>query len=265
MLECVLNVSEGRRADVVAAIADAAGPALLDVHRDADHHRSVITVVGEPAATAVAEAAWDRLDLRHHRGAHPRFGTVDVVPFVPLAGASAADAHAARDRFADWAGAVIGVPCFRYDGERSLPEVRRGAFGAFGPDTGPARPHPRAGACAVGARDVLVAYNVWLTDADLGLARQVAAAVRGPALRALGLAVGDRVQVSMNLIAPAELGPAAAFDLVAGRSPVAGAELVGLVPASVLAAVPRHRWAELDLAEERTIEARLAAAGLAGG
>ena len=263
MLECVLNVSEGRRPDVVAGIAAAAGPALLDVHRDADHHRSVITVAGEPAAMAVAEAAWAGLDLRGHRGAHPRFGTVDVVPFVPLAGATIADAHGARDRFAEWAGTVVGVPCFRYDGERSLPEVRRGAFENLGPDTGPARPHPRSGACAVGARGVLVAYNVWLADADLALARRVAAAARGPALRALGLAVGERIQVSMNLIAPAELGPAEAFDLVAGLASVTGAELVGLVPASVLAAVPRHRWAELDLAEDRTIEARLAAAGLA--
>jgi glutamate formiminotransferase len=118
----------------------------------------------------------------------------------------------------------------------------------------------------VGARPPLVAYNVWLDRGDLAAARAVAAAVRGPRVRALGLQVGPRVQVSMNLVEPAELGPAAAFDLVADAAgaqgaTVAGAELVGLVPDAVLRAVPPTRWASLDLAEDRTIEARLARRG----
>jgi glutamate formiminotransferase len=111
---------------------------------------------------------------------------------------------------------------------------------------------------AVGARDVLVAWNLWLVEPDLDRARQVAAQVRGPYLRALGLAVGTRVQVSMNLIAPHVVGPAEAWDVVTEHVPVAGAELVGLVPAAVLDRTDPARWSQLDLDEGRTIEARLA-------
>ena len=132
--------------------------------------------------------------------------------------------------------ATLGVPCFLYGEERSLPQVRKEAWRTLAPDTGPREPHPTAGAMCVGARPPLVAYNVWLVEPDLALARRIAAAVRGPHLRALGLAVGRRVQVSMNLIAPGVLGPAAAYDLVAAQAPVAGAELVGLVPQDVLLA-----------------------------
>ncbi len=263
VLECVVNISEGRDEGVIDAIAGAAGADLLDVHTDPHHHRCVLTLVGEEAPRAVAAAAVGRLDLRGHDGVHPRLGVVDVVPFVALEGSAPADAVAARDRFSAWLATEHGVPCLRYGPERTLPEVRRRAFVDLAPDDGPPEPHPTAGATAVGARPVLVAYNVWLGAADLALARQVASAVRGRDLRSLALRVGERVQVSMNLIAPAALGPAQAYDRVArvvedlGGS-VAGAELVGLVPAEVLGAVPRARWSELDLAEERTIEARLA-------
>jgi glutamate formiminotransferase len=257
VLECVVNISEGRDRAVLDALAEAAGPDLLDVHTDPDHHRSVLTLVGEEAARRVAEVAVARIDLRGHQGAHPRIGAVDVVPFVPLADTPMADACAARDRFASWAASTLGLPCFRYGPERSLPEVRRGAFTALVPDLGPARPHPTAGAVAVGCRPVLVAYNVWLAEPDLERARAVAASVRGPAVRTLGLAVGDRVQVSMNLIAPDQVGPAEVYDRVAAEAEVSEAELVGLVPEAVLQAVSRGRWAELDLAPDRTIEARL--------
>jgi glutamate formiminotransferase len=262
VLECVVNVSEGRDAEVLGDLVAAAGDDLLDVHTDPHHHRTVLTLVGEEAPRAVAALAVDRLDLRGHDGVHPRLGVVDVVPFVPLDGRALDEAQRARDDFARWLAITHGVPCFAYGPERTLPEVRRQAFRALAPTVGPATPHPTAGATAVGARPVLVAYNVWL-DGDLGTARAVAAAVRCPELRALGLPVGTRVQVSMNLVAPAELGPAAAFDLVdeaarANGARAEGAELVGLVPAAILAAVPAPRWAALDLAEERTIEARLA-------
>lgn len=133
------------------------------------------------------------------------------------------------------------------------------------PDTGPDVAHPTAGAIAVGARHVLVAYNVWLATDDVGEARRVAAAVRSPAIRALGLAVRGRAQVSMNLIDPLHVGPAEAYDTVAAHAPVAGAELVGLVPAAVLERVDPARWDALDLGVERTIEARLREAGLDGG
>lgn len=258
MLECVVNVSEGRDAEVLAALVGAAGDDLLDVHVDPHHHRAVLTVVGETAPRRVAEAAVTGIDLRRHHGAHPRLGALDVVPFVALRGSTPADAVAARDRFAAWLGDTLAVPAFTYGPERSLPEVRRRAFTTLAPDHGPWTPHERAGACAVGARLVLVAYNVWLEHPDLGRARAVATAVRGPGIRALGLAVGDRVQVSMNLIDPIAVGPADAHDRVAAAVAVAGAELVGLVPAAVLHAVDPTRWAELDLGADRTIEARLA-------
>ena len=263
MLECVVNLSEGRDEAHLAALADAAGDDLLDAHTDADHHRTVLTMVGERAPRAVAAVAIERLDLRAHLGAHPRLGVVDVVPFVALEGSSAADALSARDAFAWWLAHTFAVPCFLYGPERSLPELRRRAFGDLAPDIGPRAPHPRAGATAVGARPVLVAFNVWLAAPDLALARQVATEVRAPGLRALGLSVGERVQVSMNLVDPLRLGPADAYDRVtaaveAAGGEVAGAELVGLVPGAVLAAVDEHRWSELDLGPSRTIEARLA-------
>ena len=263
LLECVVNISEGRRREVIDEIAAAAGSDLLDLHLDPDHHRSVLTLVGEAAPRAVAAAAVRLLDLTDHAGAHPRIGVVDVVPFVALDGSTPGDALAARDAFATWFAEVHGVPCFRYGPERTLPEVRRRAFVDLAPDTGPERPHPTAGATAVGAREVLVAYNAWLDRDDLGAARDIARVVRRPELRALGLQVGPRVQVSMNLVAPEVLGPAAAYDLVAAAAlergvDVDGAELVGLVPARVLHAVPRSRWVELDLDEDRTIEARVA-------
>jgi glutamate formiminotransferase / 5-formyltetrahydrofolate cyclo-ligase len=257
MLECVVNISEGARPEVVAAVASAAGADLLDVHRDADHNRAVLTLVGEAAPRRVTRAAVDVLDLRDHRGAHPRFGVVDVVPFVPLAGSTMTDAVTARDRFLAWAAEELALPGFAYGPERSLPEVRRRAFRDLWPDAGPRRPHPRAGAVAVGARDVLVAWNLWLAEPDLVRARHVAAQVRGPHLRALGLAVGQRVQVSMNLIAPDVVGPAEAWDRVTSLVAVAGAELVGLVPASVLERTDPTRWPQLDLDDDRTIEARL--------
>jgi glutamate formiminotransferase len=256
MLECVINISEGQRAGVLSTIARAANGELLDVHTDADHHRSVLTVVGEPAARAVAATAVLVLDLRGHDGAHPRIGVVDVVPFVPLGDATMADAVDARDRFAVWAGTELGVPCFVYGPERTLPDIRRHAWRELAPDHGPATPHPTAGAIAVGARPVLVAYNVWLADPDLEIARRIARTLRGPGVRTLGLQVGDEVQVSMNLIDPLVTGPADVFDAVARQAAVARAELVGLVPRAVLDHIDPARWSELDLAADRTIEAR---------
>ncbi len=271
---------------MVDRLAEAAAGALLDVHRDRDHNRSVLTLAGpdvEPAARSLAAAAVELLDLRVHAGAHPRMGVVDVVPFVPLAGSTMADAGGARDRFAEWAGRQLGVPCFLYGpgpgavaglaagsvpAARTLPQVRREGFVSLAPDTGPVAPHPTAGAIAVGARPLLVAYNLWLEGggADtLTLARAVAAEIRGPAVRALGLRIGELVQVSCNLIDPERVGPLEIYRQVAARAPVQRAELVGLAPASVLAAVPRECRARLDLAEGTTIEARLREAGLDGG
>ena len=258
MLECVVNISEGRDPTVLQALRAAAGRDLLDLHADRHHHRSVLTLAGEDAPRAVTEAAVARIDLRRHTGAHPRLGVVDVVPFVAV-DESPAGATAAADRFARWLCDEVGVPVFRYgDGADPLPAVRRRAFRDLRPACGPLLPHPTAGATAVGARPVLVAYNVWLQASDLATGRAVARAVRGPHVRAIGLRLGARVQVSMNLLDPDVVGPAAAHDAVAALAPVAGAELVGLLPASALAGVPPERWEALDLDGDRTIEARLA-------
>lgn len=263
MLECVINVSEGQRADVVDAIADAAGNALLDLHSDPDHNRSLLTLAGAEvfaAAQGVATAAVAAIDIGTHVGAHPRSGAVDVVPFVPLAGSDTADAVAARDGFATWMASTLEVPCRVYGGgdAPSLPELRRSLADVAG--------HPTAGVCCVGARDVLVAYNVWLQPGvGVDVARSIAAELRGPAVRAIGLDLGGVAQVSFNLIDPASVGPDAVFDAVATRAAVARAELVGLVPRRVLAAIQPVRWAELDLAPSRTIEARLEETGLDRG
>jgi glutamate formiminotransferase / 5-formyltetrahydrofolate cyclo-ligase len=262
-LECVVNISEGRRSPVIAEIAAAAGTACLDVHSDPHHNRSVLTLAGdaievEAATRRVAEATVASLDITAHEGVHPRIGALDVVPFVPWTGASIDNAIAARDNFARWAAHELGLPCFLYGRERSLPDIRREAFGELAPDYGPLIPHPTAGGCAVGERGVLVAYNVWLETGDVAVARAIATRLRAPQrLRALGLLVGDQAQVSCNLIDPLSFGPADAFDAVAAQAAVARAEVVGLLPAAVLAAVPTERWTQLGLAPSLTLEARL--------
>jgi glutamate formiminotransferase len=277
-LECVVNVSEGRDETVLAALSASAGPALLDVHRDPHHHRAVLTLAGAAddvagAARSLATATVGLLDLRTHDGVHPRLGVLDVVPFVPYEPGHAAPsdltaAVAHRDDFARWLADELGVPSFLYGPlpggrNRTLPDIRREAFGptaGLTPDFGPARPDPRTGATAVGARRVLVAYNVWVSS--LEVARLVAPRVRSPHVRALALAVGERAQVSCNLLEPDAYGPAQLYDAVAVLAAetggaVEGAELVGLLPEVVLAAVPPARQPELGLSAEATVEFRL--------
>ena len=274
MLECVVNVSEGRDPAAIEAIAAAGGDGLLDVHSDPHHHRSVLTLAGDEheldeAVHRVTREALRRIDLRAHTGVHPRLGAIDVVPFVPLHGVQATqarstmeDAMAARDRFARWAADELALPCFLYGPppDRSLPDVRRQAFRPLVPDTGPSLPHPTGGAACVGARALLVAYNLWLADGTpLDAAKAVAARLRSDAVRALGLDVGGRAQVSLNLVDPLSVGPAAVYDAaVSLGAAVAGTELVGLLPGAVLDAIPSDRWPQLDVSPDRTIEARLA-------
>ncbi len=274
LFECVVNISEGRDTAVLAELEANVAGVLLDRHSDPDHHRSVFTLVGEAEAVADAArrlttAALERLSLPDHAGVHPRIGVVDVVPFVPYAPGQRppSDLTAAvelRDAFARWCAAECQLPAFLYgpmgEHQRTLPEVRRNAFRKLMPDVGPAVPHPRAGAVAVGARPVLVAYNVWVDRPDV--ARVVASAVRSPWVRALGLAVGDHAQVSTNLINPALVGPGDLYDevsrrVVAAGGQVLGAELVGLIPQSVLHAIPAERWHPMGLAEADTVENRL--------
>lgn len=258
MLECVINLSEGRDDLLLSRLATAAGADLLDVHRDPDHHRSVFTLVGTSAPRTLAREAVANLTLDNHQGVHPRLGVVDVVPFVPLGAMTMADALRARDEFAQWTVDELGVPVFLYGPERTLPEVRRTAWKSLRPDVGPDAPHETAGAVCVGARMPLVAWNMWLEGVDLERTKDVARLVRTPEIRTLGLQVGRFTQVSCNLVSPRTTGPDVAYDAVAEHVTIHHCELVGLVPRAVLDRVPQARWRQLDLDVSRTIEERLA-------
>lgn len=289
MLECVINISEGRRPEVLAAVATACGPALLDVHTDADHNRSVFTLAGRTAhevaeaAMALARATVERVDMSGHSGVHPRIGAVDVVPFVPI---EPVPMEQAAEAARAWGGRVaeeLGVPVFFYGPAdpkgRTLPDIRRTAFREREPDFGPPGPHPTAGAMAVGARPFLVAINWELAagpgglEADVEIARAVAQEVRErdgglPGVRALGFALESKgqAQVSMNLIDLGATGVEAAYEAVrraaAKRgSDVTAVELVGLLPAAELERCSGEFLAWSGLSPELTIEARVGAAG----
>jgi glutamate formiminotransferase len=266
IIECVANVSEGRDRHALAAMAAAtravAGAHLADVHSDVDHHRSVFTLLGGPAvveaaALALADAALARIDMREHRGLHPRLGALDVVPFVPLGETPMAVAVDVARRVGAALAERHALPVYFYgaaarsSSRRELPDVRRGGYEALAarlasaagaPDAGSARFDARAGAAVVGAREVLIAYNVWLDTADVAIARAVARAVRErdgglPAVRALGVALPSRglVQVSLNLLDYRITALPAVFDRVereaAGHGvAVRQGELVGLAP-----------------------------------
>lgn len=240
-------------------MADRVGIDLLNLHTDGDHNRSVFTLFGTTRVRDLARQAVAALDITQHTGVHPRLGVVDVVPFVPLDLSTFDDALLARNEFAEFAGHELRVPCFVYGPERTLPHIRAHAFKDLLPDFGPQRPHPTAGAMCVGARNVLVAYNLWLNkDVSLDSAKLLASSLRSESVRALGFQVGEYVQVSMNLIDPLRVGPADVYDLIAKKFKIDRAELVGLIPARVLASIPRSRWAELDVGNEQTIEWRIA-------
>jgi glutamate formiminotransferase / 5-formyltetrahydrofolate cyclo-ligase len=280
VLECVPNVSEGRDPDVIRALVDAGGTSLLDVHSDADHHRSVLTLAGPTDATLgarvrdVARAVARWVDLDRHEGVHPRFGALDVVPFVALDGAAASDAAEAARRFAEWIVAELAVPVFFYGdadpASRPLPDARRDAFRQRPPDLGPVSPHPRLGAVAVGARPVMIAVNCVLDTYDLTVASRIARAVRTrdgglPAVRALAfpLASTRRSQVSMNLVDLSRTGLETACTMVEAYARTIGhavveIELVGLLPAAELSrcSTEFRKWAGIGTGD--TIEARLA-------
>ncbi|MBI1733572.1 MAG: glutamate formimidoyltransferase [Candidatus Rokubacteria bacterium] len=276
MLECVPNVSEGRDPRIIAALERAvvaAGADLVDVHRDPDHHRSVLTLLGEPeaverAALDVARTAVGLIDLRTHTGVHPRLGALDVLPFVPLAGSSMPDAVAVAHRVGRAIAAELDLPVFFYEAAalrpqcRALPAIRAGGFEALPerladpmwcPDVGPARPHPTAGATVVGARGVLIAFNAVLTTANVLVARAIARAIREssgglPAVRAIGVDLVTRAsaQVAMNLVDYRRTPVAevvARLDREAQRAGVAvrELELVGCAPADAIPDTVRPR------------------------
>jgi glutamate formiminotransferase len=271
LVECVPNVSEGRDparlARFAAAVTASPGVRLADVHADPDHHRSVFTFLGPPAAVAaaalaLADAVLTEIDMRGHHGIHPRIGALDVLPFVPLAGLTMAEAVALAHEAGRALAARHALPVYYYaeaarrPERRTLRALRRGEYEGVSarlaaadglPDDGPARFDPRAGAVCVGARDVLIAYNVWLASADLDAARAIARSVRAsggglPAVQALGLPLASRgrVQVSMNLLDYRVTPLPAVFDRVQTEARRLGvdvdhAELVGLAPRAAFA------------------------------
>jgi len=270
IIECIPNVSEGRRTDVVAAMADAiravAGVRLLDFSSDASHNRSVFTLVGdaagvEQAVLALFERAVGAIDLRTHTGEHPRLGAVDVVPFVPIEGVTMADCVALAKKVAASVAERFKVPVYLYEeassnpARKNLEDIRRGEFeglaakmatDGWAPDYGPATPHPTAGATVIGARMALIAYNINLATDRLDVAKKIAAAIRHSSggyryVKAMGIKLEDRgiVQVSMNLTNFEKTPIFRVFETVKREAERYGvaiveSEIVGLVPAAAL-------------------------------
>lgn len=271
IIECIPNVSEGRRADVLDACADAirrAGARLLDVKPDSTHHRTVFTFAGAPdavkaAVLALYARAIPAIDLRDHKGEHPRLGAVDVVPFVPIEGATMAECvELARDVAREVA-RLYDLPVYLYEeaatapSRRNLEDIRRGEFegltekmqqAEWRPDFGPVSPHPTAGASVIGARMPLIAYNINLATDRLDVAKKIAAAIRQSSggfrfVKAMGLALDDRgiVQVSMNLTNFEKTPLFRVFETVQREAARYGvtvleSEIIGLVPAAALTA-----------------------------
>jgi len=295
LVESVPNYSEGRRVEVVdalaAAVTSSPGVHLLDRTSDASHNRSVLTMAGEAEAVTAAleatiEVAEREIDMERHTGEHPRIGAVDVVPFVPLGGTTMVDAVELARSFGRHVAERFGIPVFLYARAATRPDrvrladVRRGGYEALrteistagrAPDFGPAVTHERAGAMAVGARPFLIAWNINLDSADVELAKRIARRVREsggglPAVQANGFMIEElaSAQVSMNLLDFAttpmwrvweEVAAVAAEDGVALRE----SELIGLAPLAAFLDVADHAGAP----PEAEVEARFAAAARA--
>lgn len=291
IVECIPNISEGRRIEVVDAIvqAIAAVPDVAVLHRtsDADHNRSVITFAGPPdavreAAFRTVAAAARHIDMRQHRGQHPRIGAADVVPFVPIQGVTMADciqlAHDVGRRIAH----NLALPVYLYGEAAQQPDrhnlanVRRGQYEglhariaddpARAPDYGPAQLGP-AGAVAIGARDALIAFNVYLTTGDVRIAQHIARAIRGSSgglvgVRALGLLVGGQAQVSMNLIDYQRTPLHRVVEMIRREAQrygvaIASCELIGLVPQAALLDAAAWYLQLNGFAADRVLETRI--------
>ena len=276
VIECVPNISEGadarRIAEIVEAVRSAPGVRLLDVSSDAAHNRSVLTMVGDAAGIragieALFIAAVSRIDLTRHKGEHPRMGAVDVVPLIPIRGATMDECVALSREIGAAIGERFGVPVYLYEesasaeGRRNLAEIRKGEFEGFAkkmqepawkPDFGPAAPHATAGVVAVGARAPLIAYNINLGTRDLAVADRIARAIRhiGGGFRyvkAMGVELAERgqVQVSINMTNYKKSPLHRVFECVRSEAErhgvaIVGSEIVGLTPADALFAAAEH-------------------------
>ena len=270
VIECVPNVSEGRRQDVINQLADSLravpGMRVLDVQSDAAHNRSVFTLAGDAAAMTAGipklfEGAIAAIDLTTHTGEHPRVGAVDVTPFIPISGVTMEECVALSKSIAQEVSSRFSLPVYLYEeaattaGRKNLEDIRRGEFEGlaakmakpeWAPDFGPAAPHPTAGASVIGARMPLIAYNINLNTNRLDVAKKIAAAIRMSSgglrfVKAMGIPLEDRglVQVSINLTNYEKTPIFRVFDLVKREAArygvsVVESEIVGLVPAAAL-------------------------------
>jgi len=293
MIESVPNISEGSRQATLAAVRDAirktGGATLLDDSADPSHNRSVFTLVGDAmslraAILEVFRVVVARIDLRTHHGVHPRIGAVDVVPFIPLTLSTMADCVALAREVGSGIAREFEIPVFLYEEAATMPErrrlesIRRGGLeglaarmrrSGWAPDFGPAMPHPTAGVTAIGARRLLIAYNVNLDSADVSAARAIAAAVREssgglPCVKALGLWLEHRgvAQVSMNLTDFTRTSIETAFDAVVREAgargvPVLESELIGLIPAAALAHTTPERLKLRNFDRSQILEERI--------
>src|SRR5260221_1093387 len=291
IVECVPNVSEGRRLDVIEGIAKliaaVPGVRLWDRTSDPDHTRSVFTFAGdadavERAALALIDATYQVVDMRGHKGEHPRLGAVDVVPFVPLAGATMADCVAIAHRVGQAVATRHQVPVFYYARAATrperirLPDIRKPEYEGLAafletthvPDAGPRTLHPSAGAIVIGARPPLIAFNIELDTTDLKLAQRIAKEIREssgglPAVQAKGFMLSDppRAQVSMNLLDHTVTSLPRVWNEAESRRAAAGVrvlrgELIGLLPLDAALAAAGAALKLDDLARDRVIEAR---------
>jgi glutamate formiminotransferase len=293
IIESIPNVSEGRRPEVVdalvAALSGTPGVRLLDRSSDASHNRSVLTLVGDApslkaATLALVEAAVNAIDLRTHKGEHPRLGAVDVVPFVPIEGVTMADCVALAKEVGAEVASRFGVPVYLYEEasdnplRRNLEDIRRGEFeglrakmasSGWTPDFGPAAPHPSAGATVIGARMPLIAYNINLATDRLDVARKIAAAIRYSSgglryVKAMGVKLEDRnlAQVSINLTNYEKTPMFRVFEMVRREAERYGvnvleSEIVGLVPSAALVAAAEFHLQLERFSPEQVLENRL--------
>jgi glutamate formiminotransferase / 5-formyltetrahydrofolate cyclo-ligase len=292
IIECVPNISEGRRRDVAQAVADAcagAGRRVIDLNMDSDHNRSVITIVGEPdglleGILSLAEKAVQLIDLHEHHGEHPRMGSVDVIPFIPVRGVTMSDCIELSHRVGERIANELEIPVYLYEqsatcsARQNLATIRKGEFEGFAnkivlpewhPDFGEPQIHPTAGVVAIGAREFLVAYNIDLNTSDLTVAKEIARAVRFSSgglryVKALGFPLEERgiVQVSMNLTNFRKTPLLRVFELVKREAErrgvlVMGSEIVGTVPRQALYEVAQAALQIRDFSSDLILEERI--------
>jgi glutamate formiminotransferase / 5-formyltetrahydrofolate cyclo-ligase len=293
IIECVPNISEGRRPEVVervvARVRQVAGVRVLDYSSDPSHNRSVLTLAGDAAplkeaVLALFEAVVPEIDLRTHSGEHPRLGAVDVVPFVPIEGVTMNACVALAKETAAEVARRFQVPVYLYEdasdnpARKNLEDIRRGEFegltakmasSGWTPDYGPSAPHPSAGATVIGARMPLIAYNINLATDRLDVAKKIAAAVRHSSggfryVKAMGVRLEDRgiVQVSMNLTNYEKTPMFRVFEAVKSEAARYGvaileSEIVGLVPAAALHGTAEHFLQLSEFKPNQVLETRL--------